>query len=99
MSNPPPSPRPDRLALGAGLRWGVVAGLAVIAAAYVVGALAGIALTLYNNELLEDAPRGSYLYWANLCGTVVAVVVVVPALAVSILLGAARAARRPSAGG
>jgi hypothetical protein len=38
---------------------------------YLLGAAAGVAMTLVNNHM-EGTPGGSYLFWANFCGTLAA---------------------------
>ncbi|MBA3320037.1 MAG: hypothetical protein H0T45_01145 [Pyrinomonadaceae bacterium] len=43
--------------------------LALAIGGYLLGVVAGLGLTWYNNHLLSDtAPQGSYLFWAHFMG-------------------------------
>ncbi len=57
-------------------------GVAGAVGGYVCGAVGGLILTAYNNNFLtETAPQGSYLWWANFCGYLIAVFAVLPGAA------------------
>ena len=52
----------------------VIAGaLTAAAAGYMLGAIIGIAMTWHNNNVLTDAPYGSYVFWANFMGYMIAI--------------------------
>ncbi len=60
----------------------LVGALTGIVGGYICGAVGGLILTFYNNNFLtETAPQGSYLWWANFCGYLIAVFAVLPGAA------------------
>lgn len=61
---------------------------------YGLGAILGLVLTWYNNALLEDAPHGSYAWWANFLGVFVAVFSTPVGLLLGILYGVGRVRTR-----
>ena len=64
------------------LTYTLIGALAGIIVGYICGAMGGLILTAYNNNFLtETAPQGSYLWWANFCGYLIAVFAVLPGAA------------------
>jgi hypothetical protein len=47
--------------------------IAAAAVGYVIGAIIGVAMTWHNNNVLTDAPDGSYVFWAQLMGYMIAI--------------------------
>ncbi len=65
--------------------------LAGIVGGYICGAVGGLILTAYNNNILtETAPQGSYLWWANFGGYLLAVFAVLPGAAAGFITCLAR---------
>ena len=57
----------------------LVGALAGIVVGYICGAIGGLILTAYNNNILTDtAPQGSYIWWAKFGGYLFAVFAVLP---------------------
>ena len=57
-------------------------------AGYLVGAICGLTMTFYNNNFMTDtSPQGSYLWWANFCGYLIAIFAILPGAAGGFLVG------------
>ena len=66
--------------------WAIIGAAVAAIAGYLCGAAGGLALTFYNNNFLPDAPQGSYLWWANFVGYIMAVLMVLPGAVVGLIV-------------
>ena len=55
------------------LGYALAGAITAAAAGYLIGAIMGIAMTWHNNNVLTDAPSGSYVFWANFMGYMIAI--------------------------
>jgi len=60
---------------------------AAIIIGYTCGAIGGLALTFYNNNFMVETAQGSYLWWANFGGYLIAVFSSVPGLIAGFMFG------------
>ena len=55
------------------LGYALAGAITAATAGYVIGAIIGLAMTWHNNNVLTDAPYGSYYFWANFIGYMIAI--------------------------
>jgi hypothetical protein len=55
------------------LAYTLIGAMAAALAGYLLGALIGAGMTWHNNNVLTDAPQGSYIFWANFMGYMTAI--------------------------
>jgi hypothetical protein len=74
----------------------LVGTIAAAIAGYLGGALGGLAMTFYNNNLMTGAsPQGSYVWWANFCGWLIACFAFLPGGGIGFLFGLVKILEKP----
>lgn len=64
--------------------------LAAALAGYLIGAAAGLGMTWHNNHRLIDSPQGSYLFWANFTGLIIAMFTWPIGILIGLIVGLSR---------